>query len=109
MAGSIGVGPSGRRFDPGPGFIGLRLGGRRVHPLILGSSEYNLGVVGLIRGCWVNWGAPCESMSSSRVAEFIGVRSVGRRVHPVSQGSLRCALGVVVFFQSHWIHSGTSW
>ena len=109
MAGSIGVGPGGRRFDPGPGFFGLRLGSRRVHAWLLGLSEYTLGVVGLIRGSWVNWGAPCGSMGSSRVAEFIGVRSGGRRVHPVSQGSLRCALEVVVFFQSHWIHSGTSW
>ena len=64
------------------GVVGVRPGGRRVHPVSLGAlwvSSYSSVVT------WFNW-----------------VRPWCRRVHLVSLGSLGCAQGVVGFIQSHW-------
>ena len=52
----------------------VRPGGRRVHPGSLGSLGRALGVVGFIRGNWVNWGAPWGSSDSSGVTGLTGVR-----------------------------------
>ena len=77
----------------------------------MGSRGCTLGVVGFIRGRWVQagalWGsfgvfwvhcgAPCRSTGSLWVDVFTRVRSGLHRVHSGSLGSLGCALGTVWF------------
>ena len=85
VAGFIGVRPGGGRDHPGSlvvASIRVRLLGRRVH---LGSLLCALGVVGVIQGLWVYWGAP-------------------RRVNLGSLVSTECALVVAGFVQSSWVH-----
>ena len=69
-----------------------RPGGRRIHPVSLGSSRCALGVVRFIR-----------------VAGFIGVRPCVRQIHQESFGSIACALGVVWLIRGIWVHVGASW
>ena len=84
------------------GFIGVRPGGRQIHPGSLGCS---LGIVGFIRCRWVHFG-------SSGIAGFIEMLPVNRRVHPGYLGSLVSALRVVVFIRGHtcrpWRSPGSS-
>ena len=82
-------------------FIGVRLGGRRVHP---GSLRYALGVVVFIRCRWVNWGASWGSSGSSGVVGFLEVLPRGRPVRTGSLGSLGCALEFVVFLIGPWVN-----
>ena len=123
------------RFTPwesprSSGFIGVRVGGRRVHMGSLecalgvvrfilchwvhwgmhwGSSGVDqlisvyLGVVGFVRGRWVHWGALWGLSGPFGAAGFNGVRPFGRRVRP---WSLRCAMGVVGFFGGPLISFG---
>ena len=65
-----------------------------VHPGSLGSFGFALGVVGFIRGHWVDEGAPWGSFSSFGLVVFTRVRPGGRWVHSVSLDSLGFALGV---------------
>ena len=60
------------------GFIRERLGGRWVHPGLLGSLAYALGVVGLNRGFWIHSSAPCGSLGSFRVVVFARACPGGR-------------------------------
>ena len=98
-------------------FIGVRPGGRWVHPGTLGSPGSPLGVVGLIlemrpvgRRVHPGWlGAPWGSSGSSAVNEFIRVRPVVLRVHPGSLDSLGCAFVLVGFMQSRWVNWGEHW
>ena len=68
------------------GFIGVRIGLRRVHMWPLGSLGCALGVVEIIR-----------------VAEFIDVHPGCHPVHAGSVVSLWCALGVVRFIRGRWV------
>ena len=69
-----------------------------------------LGVVGFIRGRWVQSGAHCGSLGSSGVVGFTRVGLGDPSVHPGSLGSLVCALGVVECTRvppaGRWVHSG---
>ena len=72
-------------------FIGVCPGGRRVHPMSLGSLGSALGVVGFIRGRWVYCGAlrassrcDLEVYCSSAIAGFIVVHPGGRSVRWVA-------------------------
>ena len=83
--------------------IGVRPGGRRIHPGSLGCA---LVVAGFIWGRWVHWGMPWESSRSSGNVGFIGVRLGGRRDHPWTLG---CALGFVGFVRGRWGYWSASW
>ena len=79
----------------------------RVHPGVLrdrsgslSSVGYALGVVGFVRGRWVQCVAPCAFWGSFGVPRFSGVHPVGRRV---SLGSLASALVVVGFVRARWV------
>ena len=66
-----------------------------VHPELLGSLGFALGVFELIWGRWVHSGSHCGSFGSSGVVVFTRVRLVCRWVQPESLGSLGFTLGVV--------------
>ena len=59
-----------------------------------------------IRGRWVRWGVPWESLGSSGVPWFIGMRAGGRSVHTMSLDSSGFALGVFGFILGCWVHRG---
>ena len=80
---------------------------RWVHPGSLGSLGFALGVVGFIRGHWVDEGAPWRSFSSSGVVVFTRVRPGCRWVHSVSLDSLGFGLGVVGFMRGRSFHDGS--
>ena len=67
----------------------MRTGGRRDHPVSLGTLWCSLGLVGF--------------------TVFIVVRPEGRSVRPWSLGSLGCALEVDGFVRCRWDHLGTPW
>ena len=78
ISGFIGKRPGFRTVRSGSlGSLGSALGyvrfvrGRRIHWL---------GVVGLVRGHWVNFGGLLVSSGSAGVAGYIGMRPEGRRV-----------------------------
>ena len=68
------------------GDIWVCTGGHPVHPVSLASLLCTVGVVGFVRGDWVDWGASWPSSGSSVVAEFIWVCAGDRRVRPGSLG-----------------------
>ena len=85
----------------------VRPGGRWVHPGSIGSVGFALGVVGFIRGLWVQSVAHWLSLGSSGVVGFTRVRTGCHWVPTVSLGSLGFALSVVVFIRGHWVHLGS--
>ena len=90
-----------------------RHGGRCVDPGSLLSLGFSLGVVGFIRGHWVDSDSPCGSLGLYGVVGFTRVRAGGRwdrLIHSNSPwGSLDTlgfAVGVVGFIRGH---TGLPW
>ena len=69
----------------------------------MGALGCALEVIGIIRGPWVDWGAPWGSSGPQGVAGFIWLRRGGRRVCSGSLGSFVWALRVVGFFRGLWV------
>ena len=72
----------------------VRPGGRWVHPRLLGSLRFAIGVVGFVGFVRVRHGGRL-------------VRSGVRWVHSRSLGLLRFTLGVIWFIGGRWVHSGS--
>ena len=91
------------------GFIGVRIACRRFLSGSLGSLDCALGVVVVVRGCWVHWGTPWWSSRWFGESGFIEERP---RFRQVSLGSLRSfcwTLGLVWFVLGRWVHWGVPW
>ena len=73
-------------------FVGVRPGGRRVHPGSIGSLERVVGISG-----------------SSGIAGFIVVRLGGSRIHQGSLDSFGCALWVNGFIRVRLVYRGAPW
>ena len=81
--------------------------GPRVHPGLLDSLRYALGVARFIQVIWVHSGSPWGSLDSCWFVGFTRIRPGGRWVHLESFGSLAFALEVVGFIRvrpkDHWV------